>query len=111
MRLLVSPEGVRGLAYLRDNGGHYEDLYVILDEDIRLGCAASGELQQELDPQTGSANAGFTAENLGVGDDEIFYYGGSSVAQAARLPRSDGSKWNPTPGACTFCVKNNTGPE
>jgi hypothetical protein len=28
LRLLVSPEGVRGLAYLRDNGGHYEDLYV-----------------------------------------------------------------------------------
>ena len=27
LRLLVSPEGVRGLAYLRDNGGHYEDLY------------------------------------------------------------------------------------
>jgi len=28
LRLLVSPEGVRGLAYLRDNLGHYEDLYV-----------------------------------------------------------------------------------
>jgi hypothetical protein len=27
LRLLVSPEGVRGLAYLRDNGGRYEDLY------------------------------------------------------------------------------------
>jgi hypothetical protein len=28
LRLLVSPEGVRGLAYLRDDLGHYEDLYV-----------------------------------------------------------------------------------
>jgi hypothetical protein len=27
LRLLVSPEGVRGLAYVRDNGGRYEDLY------------------------------------------------------------------------------------
>ena len=27
LRLLTSPEGVRGLAYLRDNGGRYEDLY------------------------------------------------------------------------------------
>ena len=27
LRLLTSPEGVRGLAYLRNNGGRYEDLY------------------------------------------------------------------------------------
>ena len=26
LRLLVDPEGVRGLAYIRNNGGHYEDL-------------------------------------------------------------------------------------
>jgi hypothetical protein len=28
LRLTPTPEGVRGLAYLRDNGGRYEDLYV-----------------------------------------------------------------------------------
>jgi hypothetical protein len=28
LRLTPTPEGVRGLAYLRNNGGHYEDLYV-----------------------------------------------------------------------------------
>ena len=56
----------------------------ILDEDVRLGRAARGELQQELDTQTGSANAGFAAENLGVGDDEIF----STMAdRVSRKPR------------------------
>lgn len=28
LRLTTTPEGVRGLAYLRNNGGHYEDLYI-----------------------------------------------------------------------------------
>src|SRR5262249_54668493 len=28
LRLTPTPEGVRGIAYLRNNGGHYEDVYV-----------------------------------------------------------------------------------
>jgi hypothetical protein len=30
------PEGVRGLAYIRNNGGHYEDLYVKTPQGWRI---------------------------------------------------------------------------
>jgi hypothetical protein len=36
LRLTATPEGVRGLAYLHDNGGHYEDLYVKTAEGWRI---------------------------------------------------------------------------
>jgi SnoaL-like domain len=36
LRLTPAPEGVRGLAYLRNNGGHYEDLYVKTAEGWRI---------------------------------------------------------------------------
>ena len=36
LRLTPTPEGVRGLAYLRDNGGHYEDLYVKTPQGWRI---------------------------------------------------------------------------
>jgi hypothetical protein len=36
LRLTPSPEGVRGLAYLRNNGGHYEDLYVKTPQGWRI---------------------------------------------------------------------------
>jgi hypothetical protein len=36
LRLTPTPEGVRGLAYLRDNGGHYEDLYVKTAQGWRI---------------------------------------------------------------------------
>ena len=36
LRLTPTPEGVRGLAYLRDNGGHYEDLYVKTADGWRI---------------------------------------------------------------------------
>jgi hypothetical protein len=36
LRLAPTPEGVRGLAYLRDNGGHYEDLYVKTAQGWRI---------------------------------------------------------------------------
>jgi len=32
----LTPEGVRGLAYLRNNGGHYEDLYVKTAQGWRI---------------------------------------------------------------------------
>lgn len=36
LRLTPTPDGVRGLAYLRDNGGHYEDLYVKTPQGWRI---------------------------------------------------------------------------
>src|SRR5215471_4490477 len=36
LRLSPTPEGVRGLAYLRNNGGHYEDLYVKTPQGWRI---------------------------------------------------------------------------
>ena len=36
LRLTLAPKGVRGLAYLRDNGGHYEDLYVKTPQGWRI---------------------------------------------------------------------------
>jgi hypothetical protein len=36
LRLTPTPEGVRGLAYLRDNGGRYEDLYAKTPEGWRI---------------------------------------------------------------------------
>jgi hypothetical protein len=36
LRLTPAPEGVRGTAYLRNNGGHYEDLYVKTPEGWRI---------------------------------------------------------------------------
>jgi hypothetical protein len=36
LRLTPVPEGVRGLAYLRDSGGHYEDLYVKTPQGWRI---------------------------------------------------------------------------
>ena len=36
LRLTPTPDGVRGLAHLRDNGGHYEDLYVKTLEGWRI---------------------------------------------------------------------------
>jgi hypothetical protein len=36
LRLTPTPGGVRGLAYLRDNGGRYEDLYVKTPEGWRI---------------------------------------------------------------------------
>jgi hypothetical protein len=36
LRLTSTPEGVRGLAFLRDNGGHYEDLYVKTAQGWRI---------------------------------------------------------------------------
>jgi hypothetical protein len=34
--LTPAPGGVRGVAYLRDNGGHYEDLYVKTPKGWRI---------------------------------------------------------------------------
>jgi hypothetical protein len=36
LRLTPTPDGVRGLAYLRDNGGRYEDLYVKTPQGWRI---------------------------------------------------------------------------
>jgi hypothetical protein len=36
LRLTPTKEGVRGLAYLRNNGGHYEDLYVKTPQGWRI---------------------------------------------------------------------------
>ena len=36
LKLTPAKEGVRGLAYLRNNGGHYEDLYVKTPEGWRI---------------------------------------------------------------------------
>ena len=36
LQLHVTAEGVRGLAYLRNNGGHYEDLYVKTPQGWRI---------------------------------------------------------------------------
>ena len=36
LQLTLTPEGVRGLAYLRNNGGHYEDLYVKTAQGWRI---------------------------------------------------------------------------
>jgi SnoaL-like protein len=36
LRLTPTPEGVRGIAYLRNNGGHYEDLYVKMPQGWRI---------------------------------------------------------------------------
>jgi hypothetical protein len=36
LKLAVAPGGVKGLAYLRDNGGHYEDLYVKTPDGWRI---------------------------------------------------------------------------
>jgi predicted enzyme related to lactoylglutathione lyase len=36
LQLRLTPEGVRGLAYIRNNGGHYEDLYVKTPQGWRI---------------------------------------------------------------------------
>ena len=36
LRLTPIPDGVRGLAYLRDNGGHYEDVYMKTPQGWRI---------------------------------------------------------------------------
>jgi hypothetical protein len=36
LRLTPTPDGVRGLAYLRDNSGHYEDVYVKTPQGWRI---------------------------------------------------------------------------
>ena len=36
LRILVTKDGVTGLAYLRNNGGHYEDVYVKTPEGWRI---------------------------------------------------------------------------
>jgi catechol 2,3-dioxygenase-like lactoylglutathione lyase family enzyme len=36
LQLHLTPEGVRGLAYIRNNGGHYEDLYVKTPQGWRI---------------------------------------------------------------------------
>ena len=36
LKLAVAPGGVKGLAYLRDNGGHYEDFYVRTPDGWRI---------------------------------------------------------------------------
>jgi hypothetical protein len=36
LRLTPTPDGVRGLAYLRNNGGHYEDLYMKTPQGWRI---------------------------------------------------------------------------
>jgi hypothetical protein len=37
LKLTVEPDGsIHGVAYLRDNGGHYEDLYVKTPQGWRI---------------------------------------------------------------------------
>jgi hypothetical protein len=64
----------------------------ILGENLLLCRPTRGELEQELDTETGAANTWLAVENLRIGDDQIF---GDGLGVRTRSYLLDGSAMMP----------------